>query len=159
MNKQKLIEAACARLEKDLAALSAAAEAAYEGAVGDESKPENEYDTRALEASYIATAQSKRAAEIAELIGAYRRAVPRTFGPDDPIDATALVELEHGRKRSTVFLMPKGSGLTVEVEGRAVQIIGPGAPLGEALMGLKEGDEAFVETGRGTQTYEILSVT
>lgn len=68
MLKKKLIELICAQLEKDLQTAIAAAVATYEAATHEESKPENEYDTRGLEASYLAGAQSKRAGEIEELL-------------------------------------------------------------------------------------------
>ncbi len=48
--------------------LKEAALATYEAATHEESKPENEYDTRGLEASYLAGAQAKRTAEIEELL-------------------------------------------------------------------------------------------
>ena len=66
MDKRKIIEAIRRQLEKDLNVLKEAALIAYEAATNEESKPENEYDTRALEASYIAGAQAKRAGELEE---------------------------------------------------------------------------------------------
>lgn len=160
LDKRALLAAIRERLERDLDGLQAAAASSYQAAIGEESKAENEYDTRGLEASYIATAQSKRAAQIASLLSLYKTVEPRAFGPDDAVDATALVELESDAsgRRTVVFLIPQGSGLSVELAGLTVQAIGPESPLGEALIGLRVGDEATVETGRGQQIYEVAGI-
>ena len=159
MDKQKLIDAICVQLERDLEALSAAAMASREAAVGEESKPENEYDTRGLEASYLAGAQAKRAQEIAEQIAFYKSLNPKKFSARDAIAALALVKVERAGKQSYVFLVPKGGGISLSVQGKPVQAIAVGAPLGEALIGLRTGDEAAIETPRGSHVYEILGLS
>ena len=103
IDKRALLAAVIARLEADLAGVRSAALASREAAIGEESKPENEYDTRALEAGYIASAQSKRASEIAEQIAIYRRLELKDFAPDDAVDSGALVELERDGRYSTRF--------------------------------------------------------
>jgi hypothetical protein len=50
MNKAMLVEAICKQLEVDLEAMKVAAKATHDAATNEESTPENEYDTRALEA-------------------------------------------------------------------------------------------------------------
>ena len=160
VDKRALIASVCARLERDLEGIKAAAAASYEAAIGEESKPENEYDTRGLEASYIATAQSKRAGEIAAQLAVYRSLPLRDFAETEAIGATALIEVERAEtgRGSIIFLLPKGGGLSVSFAGTTVQAIGPESPLGEALIGMRQGDDAVVDTGRGVQTYEILRV-
>ncbi|MGZ5280089.1 MAG: GreA/GreB family elongation factor, partial [Pseudobdellovibrionaceae bacterium] len=69
-----------------------------------------------------------------------------------------LVEVILNGKRSLVFIMSKGGGTVLTVDGMAVQILTPSSPLGEALLGLKVGDTAIVETGDKTREYEILSI-
>ncbi|MGZ5278690.1 MAG: hypothetical protein ACXWC9_02035, partial [Pseudobdellovibrionaceae bacterium] len=93
MNKQVLIQKIVVHLEKELVALKEAAIATYEAATNEESKPENEYDTRGLEASYLAGAQAKRVGEIEELIFIYKDLHVRSFSPDESIASTALVEV------------------------------------------------------------------
>ena len=68
MDKVKLIHEIRKSLEKDLEVLKEAERATREAATHEESKPENEYDTRGLEASYLAGAQSKRITETEELL-------------------------------------------------------------------------------------------
>ncbi len=158
MNKQKLVDAICEKLEADLVVLKDAARATYDAATNEESKPENEYDTRALEASYLAGAQAKRVGEIEELIFVFKNLDIKNFKNTDAILSTALVEVELENKKSFVFLMSKGGGITLNIDSFTVQIITPYAPLGEALLGLKVGDTAIVESAKKILEYDILSI-
>lgn len=85
MDKKKLVAAICTQLELDLETQKAAALATYEAATGEESKAENEYDTRGLEASYLAGAQAKRVGEIEELLTIYKFVELKKFTAKDVI--------------------------------------------------------------------------
>lgn len=158
INKKALIEHICKILEKDLVALRAAALDTYAAATGEESQPENQYDTRALEASYLAGAQSKRVLEIENSLTAYKLLELKDFNKDSPIASSALVELELKGKRSLVFLLSIGGGLNVQFESQAIQVITTKSPLGDALIGLKTGDVALVDKPAETLEYKILNV-
>ncbi|MGZ3795970.1 MAG: GreA/GreB family elongation factor [Pseudobdellovibrionaceae bacterium] len=158
MNKKKLIAYIRAELEKDLLILKEAERATREAATHEESKPENKYDTRALEASYLAGAQSKRVTETEDVLVTFRHTEPKNFTERDPISATALIEAELKGKKSYFFVMPKGGGLTITFEGIKIQVITPSSPLGGALLGLKVGDSAFLHKDTQTLEYEILSI-
>lgn len=158
MNKKKLIDQICLQLEKDLKALKVAALETYAAATGEESQAENQYDTRALEASYLASAQAKRVVETEELLTTFKLLEIKDFDETTPIAASALVELEFNRKKIYVFLVPARAGLTVSFEGKSIQVITTQSPLGEALLGLKGGDVATVEKDQRRMEYEILEV-
>ncbi len=158
MDKNKLLKLIINKLEDDFNMALEAMRATYEAATHEESKPENEYDTRGLEASYLAGAQSKRVAEIEELIYIYKNTTVKSFKSTESIATSALVELESEDKKSFIFLMPKGSGFIFPFEGKQIQLIAPSSPLGEALLGLKVGDIAIVEKGSVTKEYEVLSI-
>lgn len=158
MDKLKLIHHIREQLIKDLTVLKEAARVTAEAATHEESKPENEYDTRGLEASYLARAQSKRIVETEELLVVFKHLEPKGFNETDLISATALVEVEFNGKNSFFFILPKGGGLNLDFEGQRIQVITPNSPLGEALLGLKVGQVAIVEKGNQVLEYEILSV-
>ncbi|WP_295902300.1 hypothetical protein [uncultured Bdellovibrio sp.] len=158
MNKKKLIENIRTQLIHDLDVLKQAAKATYEAATHEESKPENEYDTRGLEASYLAGAQAKRIAEIEELLVIFKHVDIKDFGPNDKINSTALVEVESNGKHSFFFIMAKGGGLSISYEGRTIQVITPSSPLGEALQDLKVGGIAVVENGDQFREYEVINI-
>jgi transcription elongation GreA/GreB family factor len=156
--KNAIIAAFVARLEEDLVAMKAAALANHEAATNEESKPENEYDTRGLEASYIAGAQAKRAAEIDEVLSLFKNLPFQNFKDDDPIRATALVEVKMGNQKKRLLVFPKGGGVQIQFKGQTVQIVTPASSMGQALLGLSAGDTAEFESGGRTGECEILSV-
>lgn len=159
MDKKKLISFIIKQLEKDLQLLIDAAQATYEAATHEESKPENEYDTRGLEASYLAGAQAKRVAEIEEILYIFKHTELKSFSSSDVIAPSALIEvLLDGQKKIYVLLMPKGGGQTLKFEEQIVQVITPSSPLGEALIGLRVNDIATVEMGTQTKEYEVLAI-
>jgi transcription elongation GreA/GreB family factor len=158
MDKKKLLQDMMDQLEKDRIALLEATQATLEAATHEENKPENEYDTRGLEASYLAGAQSKRVGEIEEALMSCKQIKLKDFSAKDPIASTAVIELESDGKKSWFFLMPKGGGISLKSEGKIIQVITGTSPLGEALQGLKIGDSAIVEMGRQEKEYEILSI-
>lgn len=158
MNKQELVKRVVEKLEAERRSLAEAALSTYEAATHEESEAEDQYDTRGLEASYLAGAQAKRVAEIDQFILSLRFLNVSEFAADAPISATALVELDYDGKTTWCFLLPKGGGMSVEFEGHLVQIVTPKSPMGEALVGRTAGDLALVDTGKETREYEIVSV-
>ena len=158
MDKTQLVAAIRVQLEKDLSLLKEAAIATYQAATHEESKPENEYDTRGLEASYLAGAQAKRVAEIEGFLTTLKYLKVASFNSKTPIASTALVQVEHEDKTSWVFVLPIGGGLTLEFANQTIQIVTPSSPLGDAIIGLQKGDVAFVEVGNQVREYEILNV-
>lgn len=158
MRKQDMISQFILQLEEDLAVMKAAAKAAHEAATHEESKPENEYDTRGLEMSYLAGAQAERAGQIEEVLYLFRSLEFKDFGVDDPIRATALVELKMGQKKTTILLMPKGGGVQIDYAGKHIQIVTPQSSLGAALLGLQTGDIVEYEVGQAVREGEVLAV-
>ncbi|MES2964391.1 MAG: GreA/GreB family elongation factor [Bdellovibrionota bacterium] len=158
MDKKELVKRVLEKLEEERVALAQAARNTYEAATHEESEAEDQYDTRGLEASYLAGAQAKRVAEVEQFITMLKFLEAKDFDEETAISATALVELDHDGKTTWVFLLPKGGGMTVEFEGHAVQIVTPKSPMGEALVGRHTGDLALVDTGKETREYEIVSV-
>lgn len=158
MDKKELVKRVIDKLEEERRTLAEAALNTYEAATHEESEAEDQYDTRGLEASYLAGAQAKRVAEIEQFITTLKFLDAKEFSDEDPISLAALVELEHDGKTTWCFLLPKGGGMSVEFEGHHVQIVTPKSPMGEALVSRHAGDLALVDTGKETREYEIVSV-
>lgn len=150
-----------ARIQAELEGVFQAARAAHEAATHDEAKPENQYDTRGLEASYLAGAQTQRAAELQAHLAAFRTLELPERGAKDPIELGALVELELAgtlARRSFYFMVPRGGGTSVTFEGRSILALVPSSPMGEALLGRKSGEDIEVEIQGGTRAYHIVRV-
>lgn len=157
IDKSQLIAQLVAKLEDELAAIKASAAASAEAATHAEAKPENKYDTRGLEASYLAGAQKERVAELQSLVEGLKGLAFRPFGEDDPLAPTALAELDHGGTTSLCLLLRAGAGYELAAEGRKVLTVSVASPLGKALLGKRVGDTATVTTAQGEKDYEILA--
>ena len=140
MNKRALIKKIVARLTEELEVYFRAAQASRAEATHEQSKAENKYDTRGLEASYLARGQSKQAAEIQEAIAAFEKLDARKFVASEPIDVGAFVELELNGETTAYFIGPRAGGTEVLHDKREVLVITPHSPLGGQLLGLKQGD-------------------
>ena len=140
MNKRSLIKKIVARLTDELEVYFRAAQASRAEATHEQSKAETKYDTRGLEASYLARGQSKQAAEIQDAIAAFQKLDARKFGAGEPIDVAAFVELELNGEKTAYFIGPRAGGTEVLHDKREVLVITPQSPLGEQLMGRKQGD-------------------
>jgi hypothetical protein len=158
MDKAQFLKQVYEHLLTELSVLKETARITAEAATHEESKPENQYDTRGLEASYLAGAQSKRIVDTEELVQLFKHAQAKSFKSSDPIQATALVQVSLDGHSSFYFIMPKGGGIQLEFGGRKIQVITPVSPLGEALVGLTVGQWATVEKGQQTFEYEVISV-
>lgn len=145
-------------LNESLDVLQKAARAAHAEATHESSKAENKYDTRGLEAAYLAGGQARQAKEIMDSIASYEKLVARDFAADEPIDLTAVVEVEANRDRQVYFIGPTGGGLEVQFEGKEVTVITPKSPLGQNLMGKKASQKWTTQVGGAVTKYCIISV-
>ncbi len=159
MNKASLIEQIIANLTESLFVLEKAARASHEEATHESSRAESKYDTRGLEAAYLAGGQAKQAKEILDSIKAYEALVARDFAPGEPIDLTALVELDADGMPSTYFIGPKSGGLEITRQGKEITVITPQSPLGQTLLGRKAGQRWATKLGGPTVKYQIVSVS
>src|SRR4051794_10936206 len=153
MTKAELVKEIVSSLSESLALLQKAARASHAEATHESSKAENKYDTRGLEAAYLAGGQARQAKEILDSIKVYESLVPRDFAPGDPIDLTALVELELDGTASTYFIGPRNGGLEIMFRRKEVTVITPQSPLGQNLMGKKSGDRWTTDLGGTTVRY------
>lgn len=158
IDKRSLIDELRTRLEEERATTTRIALEAAAAVTHEDNKPENDKDMRSTEASYIARGQAERAREVERALGLLSAMYVREFGPDDKIAATALVELQCGKTQMVCFVLPVGGGQRVRSGGVEVQVVTPTSPLGKALMGLSEGEEAEVSTPQGAKIYEIMRV-
>ena len=157
-DKQALLNQIQRRLEKEVSTLRLAVEAAKEAATHEESKPENQYDTRGLEASYLAGAQRERLAEAEGALHRIKSTALVLFHEDSRVAPTALVEVASDKGSLIYFVLAVGAGYPLELNGQQITVITPQSPLGRALLGKKIGDEMTVRVGDAEKDFEILSI-
>lgn len=158
MNKAQLLKKIVASLSESLEVLTKAARASHEEATHESSKAENKYDTRGLEAAYLAGGQARQAKEIVDSIKLYEGLEARQFAAGEPIDLTAVVDLEMDGAVSRYFLGPKNGGLEVVFQRKEITVITPQSPLGQNLMGKKAGAKWTAKVGGTSVSYRIVAV-
>ena len=159
VNKQALVRKIIAQLTAEVGLLFRAAKAAHAEATHEQSKAEDKYDTRGLEASYLARGQSRQAAEIEQAIAQFETLPLRYYTAADPIDVGALVELHANREKGYYFIGPRAGGTEVEHDGKEILVITPQSPLGQQLVGKKKGELIKLEIAGTRDEYRITSVT
>jgi transcription elongation GreA/GreB family factor len=158
MKKNQLLKQIVASLTENLAVLERAARASHAEATHESSKAENKYDTRGLEAAYLAGGQARQVKEIMDAIALYDAMTAKDFGPADPIDLTALVELDTDGVHSTYFIGPKSGGLEFKHQRKEIILITPQSPLGQNLIGKTQGEHWSAKIGGSTVKYHLVSV-
>ncbi len=157
LDKQTLLNAIIDHFQAEFELLSRAARSTYEAATHEENRAENKYDTRGLEASYLAESQSKRARELQQTVNIYRSLKLRQFGEGQAIAMSALVTLENGQEKRTYFIGPQGGGARVTIGETPVQVITPASPLGRSLLNMEAGDTVEVGPPGSCREFEITS--
>jgi transcription elongation GreA/GreB family factor len=156
VKKHTVVKAIRAQLESELNGLIQMTAMSRDEATGGESKAENKYDTRALEASYLAAGQGQRLEDLRKLVGWY--AAFQNARPFDRVSAGALVHIEDEEGlQKWLFVAPSG-GNKVQVDAHVVHVISLHSPLGRALAGKQKDDASTVNSPRGLIEVEVLSV-
>jgi len=158
LNKRTIIKKIIAKLIGELEIYFRAAQFSRAEATHESSKAESKYDTRGLEASYLARGQSKQAAELETAIAEFEKLPSKKFGADDSINLGALVELEHGGEKLFYFIGPRAGGTEILHDNREILVITPQSPLGGQLMGRKSGDQPLLTLGGTRKPAKILNV-
>ena len=155
--KKALLAAVIAQLEEEKLFLQEATKAAIDAATSEESRPENVYDTRALEASYLAAAQGKRLQEVERTLNVLK-SFPASERPQTQVGSGSMVELESEGKVFWYFLLPFGAGIQSEKNGVRTTVVTLDSPLGKLLLGKKVGETFTFAKPGGGRDYEILSI-
>jgi hypothetical protein len=138
--KSRLLELIRAELRTNLDRLTKAAFEAHAAATDPGSKAESKYDTRNLEASYLAVGQARQVDELAASLRLFETLALPDYGPDSPIDAGALVEADLQGHTTWFLLVPASGGLIIQHAGIEVTLLTPDSPLYQKLLGLRSGD-------------------
>lgn len=158
MNKRALVRKIIAQLDAELEGYAKSARSAHADATDPQNKAENKYDTRGLEASYLAQGQSRQAMETAQARQQFEELALREFAAGEPVDLSALVELEEGGARTLYFIGPSAGGTEIVHEKKTVVVITHQSPLGRQLLGRKAGERLPIAMGGTRRDFRIVSV-
>ena len=159
LDKKTIIDAALKALASKLEAMRSSAEETRKGATHEESRPENDKDTRGLEASYLARGQALRVREMTEAMAQLRYMELFGFGGGKPIALSALVVVEAESEVRYLLLVPAGGGVKVRVDDLDIQLVTPQSPLGRALLHKEVGDVFELRVHGQLREYEVMEVS
>ena len=146
MDRDDVIAALLAQVRDELATLERVSEMARDEATSSESRAENQYDTRATEASYLAAGQGQRVLAV------------RRFAA--MLDATAstsfdLFELAGDAGTAWFLLAPDGGGRRVRISDADVVVVTRESPVGAELSRSHIGDDVRV----GARAYVVADIS
>lgn len=155
--KQELLNDLIGIKKEEMHNLESAAKANKDFATDQEFKAESKYDTRSLEAGYLASAELSRVEDLKLQIQMLEEVDLNLAKKSQEICIGSLVELRHKDQERSYFLIPTAGGTLLKVGGKAVLVVSVFSPLGDALLGLSKGAEFEVETPKETRTYQVLN--
>jgi transcription elongation GreA/GreB family factor len=148
INKKQLVETIVAALHQKLQQAINAANEAHAAAVDDQSVAETQYDTLAIEASYLAEGQSKRVQEFQYAIDAYKALSITELSDESCVALGALVQLSADNKaHHWFFIGPAAGGFRCQQDKKFITIITPKSPMGMALVGKQLHDDIAIMLG------------
>jgi len=158
LNKKALLQLIRDHLSSRIEGFERSARAAHAEATHEQNKAENKYDTRALEASYLAEGQTRQAAEVMRAMELLEHFQPRDFGPGDPVALGALVGLKGAEGSAWYFIAPCAGGVELLADNTEVLVLNPQSPLGQQLLGRKLGEKLQLQLGKQRLDYVIKAL-
>jgi transcription elongation GreA/GreB family factor len=167
LDKNIIIAKVISQLQQELTLALVAADNAHKAATDDQSVAETQYDTLAIEQSYLAEGQSRRVDEIR-----YAIKMLTSFQLDLSFDRTlnqenvkmgSLVQLEQDiAKQHWFFIAPVAGGYRYQLALNAsinnVTVITPQSPMGATLLDKELDDEISLAIGSNKITDFITAI-
>jgi hypothetical protein len=169
VDKKELLKQLLNHLQQEIDATLSAVNEAHALASHEQSKPENQYDTLALEAAYLAHGQSNRIAELQRQTMLLNHFEFIDFCDDSRTGVGALVCVEdEDSECQWLWLLPIAGGILLNANGSITDInegksldvrtITPEAPLAKKLLGSYVGDEVVLNLGHKKKQFEIIEL-
>lgn len=138
--KDQILEAIRDSLRARLERLLKAAREAHEAATDPGSRAESKYDTRTLEASYLASGQARQVEDLSHAVRMFERLRLPDFAGLGAVGPGALVQLRIEGEDKWFLLVPAAGGLEVSLQERMITLLSPESPLYQQLLGLAVGE-------------------
>ena len=133
----------------------AASKDAADYATNEESRPESEWDTQGLEASYLAAGQAGMAKQWAAAVEELQSEREDLLRPNSRVSLGALFRCDFDGTEEYFFYAGVAGGHIVPMDGHAVTVITPQSPLAHKLLNLRVGDSFALPNGRFGQVLAI----
>ena len=139
--KSELLASFQTQCREALATLEKAVAESHENATGEETKSDGKYDTRAIEAAYLAEAQRDQLEKARANLARLEALELEEFGDDRAIAVGALVETESDDGLTFYLLAPAGGGLSTSYLGCPAMLVTPDSRAFQELHGKRVGDQ------------------
>lgn len=159
ISKQALVALIISELKQELNQAISAANEAHAAAVDDQSVAETQYDTLAIEASYLAEGQSRRVQALHTALHDYHTVNLVDFNKNSALALTALVQLAQDEQEPHWFFIgPAAGGFRCILSAQHITVITPKSPMGLALIGKYQDDDIDIKLGNNQLTDYIAQV-
>jgi len=168
LDKKDLLVQLIQHLQQEIDVTMNAVNEAHALASHEQSKPENQYDTLALEAAYLAHGQSERIAELQRQVMLLNHFDFLEYNDDSRIAVGALVCVEefdievNNPDLQWFWLLPVAGGVLLNVGGIEIRTITAKAPLADKLLGSYVGDEVVLDlslnSGHKKKQFEVIEL-
>jgi hypothetical protein len=139
MNKSEILDAVLRSLRADFENRLRVSKKTREQGNNSESRAEGKYDTLSIEENYLADGLAKQAESASQAITLIEKMQLRAFADNDPIDLSALIEIQFAHATEWFFLAPVAGGTEVTCARTTVTVITHESPLGKQLLGSHAG--------------------
>ena len=156
--KKRILESLIKKVKEDLALAQEASESSSEYVRDGDVKSDGKYDTRGLEAGYLAGAQMRRVEELKLELQLLEEIPVRDFSPNEEVSIGALVDIEFKGQVRTYFVAPTAGGTLLNFDQTPILVISTFSPIGDAVFGTKIGEEFEVETQQETRIYKVRNL-
>lgn len=156
MEKQKILEHLKKNIQQELDKAKNAYQTSHGHATDNELKADGKYDTRAIEAGYLAGAQKKRVEELEQEVKLLDEI--DLSHTNDQVSVGSLVGLSYNNLEKKYFISSTSGGSMFNIDGEIILIISAFSPLGVEAIGLKKGDTFEVQVKNQDREYTITSI-
>lgn len=154
--KQNLVGKATERLVEELKVVEASQKNAQSNATHSESKQESDKDMRATEASYVARGLAKRVESLQKEVSLLKRFQCQLC--ERVCLGALVVVLDDEEQKKSYFVLPAAGGMSFDLEEQTIMTLTPASPIGRALIGLEEGEEAQMVRGGKELVLEVATI-
>ena len=156
--KKRIIDTLINKVKEDIKQAEAASDSASEYVKEGDIKSDGKYDTRGIEAGYLAGAQQRRVEELKLELQLLEEIPVRDFSKNEEVSIGALVDIKFNGQVRKYFVAPTAGGTMINIDGVTILVISTFSPIGDAVFGTKVGEEFELETPQETRVYEVMRV-
>lgn len=156
--KKRIVDTLINKVKEDIKQAEAASDSASEYVKEGDIKSDGKYDTRGIEAGYLAGAQQRRVEELKLELQLLEEIPVRDFSKNEEVSIGALVDIKFNGQVRKYFVAPTAGGTMINIDGVTILVISTFSPIGDAVFGTKVGEEFELETPQETRVYEVMRV-